>query len=77
MTDKPTVTADDLRALLLAEQKPTRKAADDDVVSEYAIAALATLRGLNRGDKLRVIRRMSRMLGSEARRRRTPQAAER
>lgn len=60
MTDKPTVSLDDLKAIVAAEGK--RTGVDEDRLQEYAVAALSTLRGLTRTDKLKVIRRMRKML---------------
>jgi len=60
MTDKPTVTLEDLKAIVAADSK--RAGLDEDRLQEYAVAALSTLRGLTRTDKLKVIRRMTKML---------------
>jgi hypothetical protein len=58
--DRGTVTADELRAILAQDAK--RQGVEEDRLQEYAVAALATLRGLSRTDKLKVIRRMAKML---------------
>lgn len=71
MSDRQTISVDDLRSLLEEETKPRRAGIPDDQVSDYAVSALAVMRGLARSDKLRVLRRMQRMLGSQAGRRRT------
>ena len=59
--DRQTVTLDELRKLVEADEKP-RRGLDEDRLQEYSVAALATLRGLSRTDKLKVIRRMTKML---------------
>lgn len=69
MSDKPTITVDELKILLAEEGKPRRSGIADDQISDYAVSALAVMRGLARADKLRVLRRMQRMLGSQAGRR--------
>lgn len=62
MTDqRPTINASELTKLLKQENKPEPLTTDE--VSDYAAAALLILRGLPRGQKLRVIRRMSKILG--------------
>lgn len=66
MSDREVVTLAELRQLLAAESAPKKVTIADDLVSDYALAALVPLRGLTRSDKLRVIRRMQRMLGSQA-----------
>ena len=62
MTDKPTISAEEYRALLAGEGANRRAGVDEDRLQEYAVAALGSLRGLIRTDKLKVIRRMTRML---------------
>lgn len=61
MTEKQTVTLDELRAIVEKDQK-VRPGLDEDRLVEYAVAALATLRGLSRNDKLKVVRRMTKMM---------------
>jgi len=61
--DRQTVTLDELRQIVDDANKPAKRAGlDEDVLMEYAVAALATLRGLSRTDKLKVIRRMTKAL---------------
>lgn len=63
--EKPVLTIDDFKSLM-----GKKDGIPDDQVSDYAVAALGVMRGLSRGDKLKVLRRMQRMLGSQAGRRR-------
>jgi len=60
MADKATVTLADLQRLGEQEAKPTPLTDND--VSDYASAVLIVLRGLPRGEKLKVMRRAQRML---------------
>ena len=60
MPDKPTITFADLQKLQEQESKPTPL--NDNEVSDYASAVLIVLRGLPRGEKLKVMRRAQRML---------------
>ena len=59
--DRPTITISDLARLQEQENRPAKLATDE--VHDYAIAALVVLRGMTRGDKLRVIRRMRTVIG--------------
>ena len=69
----PAQSLDELKRLLEEEARPKRAGIPDDQVSDFAVSALAVMRGLARSDKLRVLRRMQRMLGSQAGRRRNKQ----
>lgn len=60
--DRQVVTVEELRGLLEQDQK-ARPGLDEDRLVEYAVAALSTLRGLSRNDKMKVVRRMTKMLG--------------
>lgn len=59
--DRPTITIADLDRLREQEARPAKLEYDE--VHDYAIAALLVLRGMSRGEKLRVIRRMRGILG--------------
>lgn len=59
--DRPTVTLADLQKLQEQEAKPNPL--NHDEVTDYATAALMVLRGLPRGQKLRVISKMRKLLG--------------
>ncbi len=61
MSDRPTVTISDLNRLREQDARPATLSVEE--VEDYAIAALVVLRGMRRGDKLRVLRRMRRVLG--------------
>lgn len=56
------VKLEDLLASLGKEQGKTSKSLTVDQLQEYAINSLNSLRGLSRGDKLKVIRRMRKLL---------------
>lgn len=56
MGERATVTIADLNRLQEQENRATPLGKDE--VQDYALAALVVLRGLSRGDKLKVIRRM-------------------
>lgn len=57
----PTMTADEFLAALQKQNK-NDKALTSDQLQEYAINSLNGLRGLNRSDKLKVLRRMRKLL---------------
>jgi hypothetical protein len=59
--DRPTVSLADLDRLRQQDNKP--QPLDPNEVTDYATAALVVLRGLPRGEKLKVLRRMIKMLG--------------
>jgi hypothetical protein len=69
MAERPTVTIEELRLIQEQEKKKKPAGMADDQVSDYAVAALAAMRGLTRSDKLKVLRRMQRMLGATTTRR--------
>ena len=60
MTDRPTVSLADIQRLSEQDSKPNPL--NDNEVSDFASAVLIVLRGLPRGEKLKVIRRAQRML---------------
>lgn len=55
------ISISELKALQAQENKPA--ALTQEEVRDYAIASLVVLRGLTRGDKLRVLRTMRKLLG--------------
>ena len=59
--EKPTITIADLTRLREQDNRPTALTIEE--VHDYAIAALVVLRGMRRGDKLRVIARMRKTVG--------------
>lgn len=61
MADKPTVTLADLTKLQEQANKPDPL--DWNEVVDYAAAVTLVLRGLPRGEKLKVLRRAIKMLG--------------
>ena len=58
MNDRPTISITELKNL---QEQATRQTLSQEEVKDFATAALVVLRGMSRGDKLRVIRRMRRM----------------
>lgn len=61
MDKRTTVNAAELLRLQQQENRPTPLTTDE--VNDYAVAALMVLRGLTRGEKLRVVRRITKILG--------------
>ena len=59
--ERAVVTISDLNRLRDQDARPGPLTREE--VEDYAIAALVVLRGMRRGDKLRVIRRMRSILG--------------
>jgi len=58
---RPTITIADLGKLQEQDSRPAKLTLEE--VHDYSIAGLMVLRGLSRGDKLRVIGRMRRIVG--------------
>lgn len=61
MADRPAISISDLPRLQEQANRPAPLTTDE--VQDFATAALMVLRGMPRGEKLRVIRRMRRLLG--------------
>lgn len=61
MADRASINIGDLGKLMDQDNKPNPLSEDE--VQDYAVAALLVLRGLPRGQKLRVHRRMRRLIG--------------
>ncbi len=61
MSDRPTISIGDLTRLRDQDAKPAKLTPDE--VHDYAVAASVVLRGMTRGDKLRVLARMRKLLG--------------
>lgn len=61
MRDKPAINISELRGLQDQLDKPGPLPADH--VVDYAAALITILRGLPRGDKLRVLRKAIKLLG--------------
>lgn len=61
MGERASVNISELTRLQEQANRPTPLTADE--VNDYAIASLVVLRGCSRGDKLKVVRRMRRLLG--------------
>lgn len=60
--DKPALTIDEFKAAL-AEMDPNRPMRlTEDKLQDIAVGALHQLRGLQRADKLKVLRRMRKLL---------------
>ena len=57
----PTITAAELLRLQDQANRPQKLTADE--VEDFAVAGLLVLRGMRRGDKIRVIRKMRSLLG--------------
>lgn len=62
-SDRETIRISDLTRLREQESRPS--AITPEEVEDYAIAALVVLRGMRRGDKLKVLRRALRVLGAK------------
>lgn len=60
MDKRPTVSLSDLQKLQEQESKPQPLTPDE--VRDYAVASLVVVRGLSRGDQLKVLRKMRRLL---------------
>jgi hypothetical protein len=58
---RPTVTLSDLQRLSEQDARPNKLTADE--VEDFAVAALIVLRGMRRGDKIRVLAKARRLLG--------------
>jgi len=61
MSERPTITASELLKLQDQANRPSPLTREE--VEDYALAALLVLRGMRRGDKLRVVTKMRRLLG--------------
>lgn len=61
MADRPSISISELRGLQEQLDRPGPIPADH--VVDYAAAVITILRGLSRGDKLRVLRRAIKLLG--------------
>jgi hypothetical protein len=61
MMERKAISISELKQLQEQENKPTALAPEE--VRDYAVAALVVLRGMTRGDKLRVLRQMRKLLG--------------